>query len=54
MNEELAEMPLSTLMALRDLGRDDLRRANSQVTELILKLEDIDREISSRGNSNSE
>lgn len=52
--DNLSEMPLSSLMALRDLGRDDLRRANDQVAELTLKLQGIDQEIASRGKSKPE
>lgn len=52
--EKFEDMPLSTLMALRDLGRDDLRRAKDQVEELNEKLLAIGLEIEQRGKSKPE
>lgn len=52
--EDLSKKPMQALLALRDLGRDDLRRTESHAADLKQMLEDIKLEIESRGNRTAE
>lgn len=52
--DDLSKQSMQTLLALRDLGRDDLRRTEAHATDLKEMLTNIKLEIERRGNSKSE
>lgn len=54
MAEDLSKLSLSHLLALRDLGRDDLRRVEKNKAELEELLAEIKLEIEVRGNREPE
>lgn len=54
MAEDLSKLSLSHLLALRDLGRDDLRRVEKNKVELEEMLAAIKLEIEVRGNREPE
>lgn len=52
--EDLTKLPMQTLLALRDLGRDDLRRTEAHAADLKEMLANIKLEIEVRGNRAAE
>lgn len=54
MCEDLSKLSMSHLLALRDLGHDDLRRVEQNKAELEEMLSNIKLEIESRGSQHSE
>lgn len=54
MAEDLRKLSMSHLLALRDLGRDDLRRVEKNKAELEELLAEIKLEIEVRGNQEPE
>lgn len=52
--KDLSKLSMSHLLALRDLGRDDLRRVEKNKADLEDLLTDIKLEIESRGNRTAE
>lgn len=54
MDKELSNLSMSHLLALRDLGRDDLRRVEQNKAELEEMLSAIKLEIEVRGNREPE
>lgn len=50
MTEDLSKLSMSHLLALRDLGRDDLRRVEKNKAHLEEVLININLEIEARGN----
>jgi hypothetical protein len=52
--EDLTKLPMQTLLALRDLGRDDLRRTEAHAADLKEMLANIKLEIEIRGNRAAE
>lgn len=48
--EELSKQSMQTLLSLRDIGRDDLRRTEKHKADLEEMLNNIKLEIESRGN----
>lgn len=51
--ESLSNLSLQTLLSLRDIGRDDLRRTEKHAADLKEMLANIKREIECRGNRTS-
>jgi len=49
-SEELSKQSMQTLLSLRDIGRDDLRRTEKHKADLEEMLTNIKLEIESRGN----
>lgn len=54
MTEDLSKLSMSHLLALRDLGRDDLRRVEKNKADLETMLAAIKLEIEVRGNRAAE
>lgn len=54
MNEDLSTMSMQTLLSLRDIGRDDLRRTEKHKADLEEMLVSIKLEIETRGKRNAE
>lgn len=54
MNEDLSTMSMQTLLSLRDIGRDDLRRTEKHKADLEEMLTNIKLEIETRGKRNAE
>lgn len=54
MTKDLSNLSMSHLLALRDLGRDDLRRVEKNKAELEGMLAAIKLEIEARGNRAAE
>lgn len=52
--EDLSKLSMSHLLALRDLGRDDLRRVEKNKADLEEMLTNIKLEIEVRGNRTEE
>lgn len=52
--KDLSKLSMSHLLALRDLGRDDLRRVEKNKADLEELLTDIKLEIETRGNRTAE
>lgn len=54
MTEDLSKLSMSHLLALRDLGRDDLRRVEKNKSDLEQMLTNIKLEIEARGKREAE
>lgn len=52
--EDLSKQSMQTLLSLRDIGRDDLRRTEKHKADLEEMLAAIKLEIESRGNAAAE
>lgn len=52
--DDLSKQSMQTLLALRDLGRDDLRRTEAHAADLKQMLTNIKLEIEVRGNREAE
>lgn len=52
--KDIGTLSMSTLMALRDITRDDLRRTEKHKSDLEEILTEVNKEISSRGKQQSE
>lgn len=50
LSEDLSKQSMQTLLSLRDIGRDDLRRTEKHKADLEEMLNNINLEIQSRGN----
>lgn len=54
MTEDLSKLSMQTLLSLRDIGRDDLRRTEKHKADLEEMLTKIKLEIETRGTGTAE
>ena len=54
MTEDLSRQSMQTLLALRDISRDDYRRTETHLADLKVFLQGVEDEIASRGNNTAE